>query len=177
MLVLASLTACSTPYQKNGMTGGFTEVQLKDDIWRIKFGGNGYTTYETVQTYWLFRCSELAIEKGYDGFEILSNIPLASNLKQYLALQDGFHPVASYVPIYIPMDSGTRFPAIEGDIRLIKKPFESSPPKIFDATNLKSALEPLVKGDKCSVNQTAGNVCPHVHEYLFTKEQKERISI
>src|SRR5262249_23098684 len=36
--------------------------------------GNGYTTRESVQVYWLYRCAELAIEKGFTGFEILSDM-------------------------------------------------------------------------------------------------------
>jgi hypothetical protein len=45
---------------------------------------------------------------------------------------------------------------------LIKKPFMSKPPTVFDAVALKAKLEPLVKGGLCE-----GNVCPHVHTYLM----------
>jgi hypothetical protein len=40
----------------------------------VRFDGNGYTTRETVQTYWLYKCAQLALEQGFTGFEILSDI-------------------------------------------------------------------------------------------------------
>jgi hypothetical protein len=40
----------------------------------VSFQGNGYTTKESVQVYWLYRSAQLAIEKGFAGFEILSDI-------------------------------------------------------------------------------------------------------
>ena len=41
---------------------------------RVRFVGNGFTTRETAQVYWLNRCAELAADKGFAGFEILSDI-------------------------------------------------------------------------------------------------------
>jgi hypothetical protein len=78
LLVLAAvavtLAACATPYVQEGLTGGFDVKDLGQDVYRVRFGGNGYTSRETVQTYWLYRSAELALEKGFTGFEILSDI-------------------------------------------------------------------------------------------------------
>jgi len=52
---------------------------------------------------------------------------------------------------------------------LLKTPFETAPPKIFDAALLKAALDVYVRGTKCETNSRGGNVCPHVHDYLFPK--------
>jgi len=57
-----------------GFTGGFDVQELRPDVFRVSFQGNGYTTRETVQVYWLYRCAQLAIEKGFNGFEILSDM-------------------------------------------------------------------------------------------------------
>jgi hypothetical protein len=38
------------------------------------FRATVYTTRESVQVYWLYRCAELALEKGFAGFEILSDM-------------------------------------------------------------------------------------------------------
>jgi hypothetical protein len=70
-----ALAACATQYTPEGLTGGFDITELGQDVYRVKFSGNGYTTRETVQVYWLYRNAELDLEKGYAGFEILSNIP------------------------------------------------------------------------------------------------------
>src|SRR3569832_757783 len=70
----AVLTSCATPYQQSGLTGGAEVIELRPDVYRVAFRGNGYTTRETVQVYWLNRCAELAVEKGLAGFEILSDV-------------------------------------------------------------------------------------------------------
>jgi hypothetical protein len=159
---MAVLAACSTPYQSSGLTGGFDEKELEPGIWRLSFGGNGYTTAETVQTYWLYRASQLAIEKGYDGFELLSNVQLVGTESEGIQL-------AASVPIFIPIYSGgiSNKPILAADVRLLKRPFEPKPPKVFDAATLKASLDPLVNGKKCDL----GNVCAHVHRYLFSNQE------
>jgi len=77
-LVLAAaavgLASCATPYAQSGLTGGFDVQELRPDVFRVSFQGNGYTSRETVQVYWLYRCAQLALEKGFGGFEILSDM-------------------------------------------------------------------------------------------------------
>jgi hypothetical protein len=63
-------------------------------------------------------------------------------------------------------------PAIEGDIHLISRPFQPAPPRVFDAMALKAALEAHVKSEKCGI----GNICPHVHDYLFPKGKLAMVS-
>lgn len=153
------LAGCATEYGTQDLTGGYTEHQTAPDRWQLGFAGNGYTTQETVQTFWLYRAAELTLQQGYDGFEILSNITLLSfpaepdgNAKLFNASAGGS---SLLVPVYYK-------PTMWAEIRLLKKPFAGKPPRIFDAATLKAALEPYVKGKLCS----GGNVCPHVHSYL-----------
>lgn len=175
------LSGCmSTPYQPTGLTGGFSEMHIKDNVWRISFGGNGFTTRETVQTYWLYRVSELAIAKGFDGFEILSQIQLVMPLspEQFFETDSPIRPTAGGAPIYIPIYTDqSHKPQIEADIRFIKKPFDAAPPRVFDAKELKTILDQYVNGKKCDQNSTTGNVCPHVHEYLFQKGKFDKPSV
>jgi len=69
-----ALAACATRYGQENLIGGFDIKELGQDVYRVRFSGNGYTSRETVQTYWLYRNAELAIERGFTGFEILSDI-------------------------------------------------------------------------------------------------------
>jgi hypothetical protein len=69
-----SLASCATPYADQGLLGGADVKELRPDVFRVKFQGNGYTSRESVQVYWLYRCAELALEKGFQGFEILSDM-------------------------------------------------------------------------------------------------------
>jgi hypothetical protein len=165
-LILALLVgACATPYQESGLGGGYTQKEIETDIWRVAFNGNGHTTRETVQTYWLYRCAELAQEKGFDGFEIMSGMQFTG--LQGLPRQTAsplLHQAKGGGFIYVPTYSGpSYFPSFEGDIRMLKKPFQPAVPKVFDAAEIKVALEKYVKGEKCEKN----NVCPHVHRYVY----------
>jgi hypothetical protein len=81
--VLAALTlslgvaACqtATPYQPNirgqQASGGYSELRLEPDRWRVTFTGNGVTSRETVEGYLLFRAAELTVQSGADWFEIV----------------------------------------------------------------------------------------------------------
>jgi len=73
-VVAVGLASCATPYAQQGFTGGFNVQELRPDVFRVSFQGNGYTTRETVQVYWLYRCAQLALEKGFNGFEILCDM-------------------------------------------------------------------------------------------------------
>jgi hypothetical protein len=163
--LLMLLGGCATDYQKSGLTGGYTDLQLNGDIWRVRYGGNGFTSYETVQTYWLNHCAEMALEKGYDGFEILSDVHLTLDLPvEILDSSDPLRKVHStYVPIYIPSGGGAPPPHIIADIRLLHGDVRDTPPRQYGAASLKKRLEPIVNGKKCD----NGNVCPHVHDYVY----------
>lgn len=210
--VAVGLASCATPYAQQGLTGGFDVQELRPDVFRVSFQGNGYTTRETVQVYWLYRCAQLAIEKGFNGFEILSDMQFSmrrpaaddrqgpslgsSRLSSSVASLRTSIPVSpdeafqaaawrpegdlasrwaepirmargGGAPIFIYTGGGAAIPkpAIEGDVHFLATPVVSAPPKVFNAKELLSQLEPLVKAEKCGV----GNVCPHVHEYLLPK--------
>lgn len=72
------LTACetATPYQPLGApgthaSGGFSDVRLAPNRYRVSFAGNSMTTRQRVETYLLYRAAELTTERGYDGFTIV----------------------------------------------------------------------------------------------------------
>jgi len=173
-LLCGLLGGCATGYQKQGWTGGFSELHLQDDVWRVRYGGNGYTTYETVQTYWLNHCAELALQNGFDGFEILSDVRFAARLEWQLEASDTPRLLpahTTYVPIVVP-GGGYAYsphPQMIGDIRLLHGEIKNAPPKVFDARALKRRLDDLINGKKCD----NGNVCPHVHDYVYGPANKD----
>ena len=208
------LASCATPYTPTGPLGGFAVKELRDDVYRVSFRGNGYTTSETAQTYWLYHAAELTLEKGYYGFEVLTEMrfvlrrapddvdPATMRARiadgpamrlpdspEEFAQAAGWRPDAaeardglagaSHIRIarysggtfvYVPGTYGLRTAGFEGDIHLLKTPFEPAPPKLFAAKSLKTALEPHMKSEKCGM----GNVCPHVHEYLLPRGTLQR---
>lgn len=48
--------------------GGFEEVQIAPDAWRVSFTGNGYTSEDRVQDFVLLRSAELATLNGFSYF-------------------------------------------------------------------------------------------------------------
>lgn len=78
--VLVALTvllcACSTPYQEDSFaremllvnSGGHKTIRISDNQYRIEYSSTPTTTDETLIRFITYRCSELAIEKGFKGF-------------------------------------------------------------------------------------------------------------
>ena len=168
LAALLAVSACASTYGPDSLTGGFSETALSADSWRVRFGGNGYTTQETVQTYWLYHCAELTLAKGYDGFAIATQVNLSALHDLIGDRQSGFVQVHSgggggvHVTTFAYSYTSAYKPAMTGQIRMLKRPFVAIPGHVFDATALKTFLAPYVTGPKCD-----GNVCPHVHAYLY----------
>ena len=70
--LVALLSACMTPYQPKGMTGGYTDQKLDEDTYLVSFQGNGNTPSGVVAKYFLYRCAELTLERGYVYFELFA---------------------------------------------------------------------------------------------------------
>lgn len=73
LVIIAGLTllsACSTPYQKSGFSGGFSDTQLGTNIFRVSFRGNGYTSKDQVIEMTLLRSAELTLDNGFKYFSI-----------------------------------------------------------------------------------------------------------
>jgi len=72
-----SLAACATPtpYQPvssaSRAQGGYSEVRVAADRWRVTFAGNTLTSRDRVEGYLLYRAAELTKEQGYDWFQIV----------------------------------------------------------------------------------------------------------
>jgi hypothetical protein len=72
-----ALAGCATPtpYQPNipgqSSSGGYSEMRVETNRWRVTFAGNSLTSRQTVEGYLLFRAAELTTEQGYDWFAIV----------------------------------------------------------------------------------------------------------
>lgn len=68
LCLVVTLSACATAYQRDGLTSGFSETQLDENVWRVTFEGNGYTREQQAEDFALLRSAELTLEKGYTHF-------------------------------------------------------------------------------------------------------------
>jgi hypothetical protein len=93
----AGLAACetATPYQPNipgqATSGGYSEIRVEPDRWRVSFAGNSLTSRETVEAYLLFRAAELTVQQGYDWFEIVDRNTNRS-ARTYVEPDPLYHP-------------------------------------------------------------------------------------
>jgi hypothetical protein len=65
-------SGCATSYQKDSFSGGFSETQLSENVWKVHFRGNGKTTMERATDFCLLRSAELTLENGYQYFAIIN---------------------------------------------------------------------------------------------------------
>ena len=73
VVTLLGLTGCATSYQPKGMTGGFDEVQLSENVWRVSFKGNGYTSRDRTEQFAILRSAELTLMNGYKYFAFVDS--------------------------------------------------------------------------------------------------------
>ena len=71
--VLIFLSGCATAYKPIGFTGGYSDTQLGDNIFRVSFRGNGYTSSERATDFSLLRSAELALDHGFKYFVIVKS--------------------------------------------------------------------------------------------------------
>jgi hypothetical protein len=70
-LALAALLAsCATGYGPQGLTGGYVDEKIDDTHYRVKFSGNGHASSDRVWGFWMYRCAELTLQKGYSHFTL-----------------------------------------------------------------------------------------------------------
>jgi hypothetical protein len=55
-----------------GATGGFSELQLSSDVYRVAFRGNGYTSPDRVIDFALLRAAELTLLQGARYFVVVN---------------------------------------------------------------------------------------------------------
>ena len=81
ILILSSilLSGCATTYQSSGFSGGYSETQLDENVFKVVFRGNGYTGRERVADFTLLRSAELALQNGYKYFAVIDANSYTSN--------------------------------------------------------------------------------------------------
>lgn len=67
----ALLCGCATGYQSRSFTGGFSDMKLQDNIYRINFRGNGYTGRDRAADFCLLRSAQVTLLNGYKYFIVL----------------------------------------------------------------------------------------------------------
>jgi hypothetical protein len=75
IVLVLSLSGCAmqTQYRPLGYEGGYSDMQLNINTYKVSFSGNTATSHEQVQNMLLRRCAEVTRNKGYKYFVIVSS--------------------------------------------------------------------------------------------------------
>ena len=68
-----ALISCATPYQSTGSSGGYSEVQVGENVFRVTFEGNSSTAPDRVSDYALLRSADLTLERGFRFFVVAND--------------------------------------------------------------------------------------------------------
>lgn len=71
MLVALLLVACATPYQPLTELEGFTDRQLDDGTWEVRFQANARTSLDQARRLALRRAGDLGVEQDQRYVEVL----------------------------------------------------------------------------------------------------------
>ncbi len=72
LFIMAMLVSgCATGYQRQGWTGGYSNLKIQDDIFKVRFRGNAHCGMDRAVDFTLLRCAEVALENGYRYFIII----------------------------------------------------------------------------------------------------------
>jgi hypothetical protein len=153
-----SLAACATPYGPSGFTGGYSETKIADNVYTVAFNGNGNTSGDTVWNYWIYRCAELTLQKGYSAFTLVRTDKTASSsaaggmrTAAWSSGQEddapGFVPVkGGGAPIYIytPGYTITTYSA-SAKVTMYREPYAASAGPLLKAQSVIDSLKPFVE--------------------------------
>lgn len=70
LAVVFLLGACSSYHVRDGSGVGYSELPLREDTYKVSFGGGSSDTLDDVRTHFLHRCAELAVQIGKPYFTI-----------------------------------------------------------------------------------------------------------
>jgi len=76
------LSACATPYQAEGFLGGYSEIPLSADVYKIHVNANEDSSPATSNAIAFIRAAELSIKNGYDRFVVLDTSQYSRSYKQ-----------------------------------------------------------------------------------------------
>lgn len=84
LLMVGLLAGCASPYQSHGLGGGYDDIALAPNIYRVSFRGNGYTSMERAKDYALLRAAEVTLSNGYRFFIVTTDESYAKKMSVYI---------------------------------------------------------------------------------------------
>ncbi|MGA4579833.1 CC0125/CC1285 family lipoprotein [Limisphaera sp. VF-2] len=146
---LLGLLGCATPYQRANLLGGYTDVALAPDTFRVSFAGNAYTSSRRAYEYALLRAAEVVAMNGFryfcivkakeDSYVSTTVTPGYSQTTGYISNTSGGQAQVNVETMHIPPQVVT---SSKPEVTLVVKAFQNKPDDhdVFDAPFLIQSL-------------------------------------
>jgi hypothetical protein len=72
-IFLFFLLGCVTTYKSEGFGGGYTDLPLGQNRYRIEVRGNGFTSKRRVQNIAMVRAADLSLQNNFEYFYVLDS--------------------------------------------------------------------------------------------------------
>jgi hypothetical protein len=70
VVVAALISGCATGYNAKGLTGGYSDVQIDENTYRVSYSGNKFTDPSKLESLLIYRAADLTVQKGFDWFTL-----------------------------------------------------------------------------------------------------------
>lgn len=117
-ILAVSLGGCATSYKPDGYGGGYSDVQLAENSFRIAFKGNDATSRTRAEDFALLRAADVALIAGFKFFTI-TDARSSLNYSGTIA-SGGVHAavnepeVAFTITCYVEVPAGAKSPINAG---------------------------------------------------------------
>ena len=151
LVVTVLISGCATGYHKMGYTGGYSEIKIQDDIYKVRFYGNPKCEIGRAEDFALLRSAEVAVENGYKYFVIVDNksetqsgaYTTPATAQTYGTVYGGTYQGTTTV------SGGQTFifhkPRVEKTIKCFKEKPENIPTIVYDAEQIKTNIKTQYK--------------------------------
>lgn len=128
LTTLVLFTSCGTTgYQpKKGNSSGYTDMSVGNNMYKVSYEGNSTSSAETIYNYFLRRCAELTIEKGFHFFTFIDQSGTSKTRMNTTSLDLHYDPYyrrgyGRYYYPYYPQVYSTTEHSHHGVIKLYKE--------------------------------------------------------
>jgi len=153
------LAACfqTTPYQPDGLGGGYSDSQVDPSTMQVSFRSNSQTPMRTVELFMLYRCAQLTRDAGYDYFVLVNPATgMADTTRgvgpETVAADESIAARKSYFP-----DNTLNFDenGAHATVKMFRGKLPANIPASYDAREVLTDLTPAIRGDVSLAEQSA----------------------
>jgi hypothetical protein len=144
-LVISSLLASCAAHM-DGYSRGFFASTVGENGYYVSYGDPAlFSSAQSAEIYWLYNCAKLTLMRGYDGFRFESEIKMSDSLDPGVVALGGYGTLAVAGLLQGPVKSD-----FQDNITMLRKPFDPSASRVFDASTVMKLLGPCVEGNEDS---------------------------